>query len=178
MTLGQRRELLNTLRDEEYRREFVSEHVGVGLASQIQQLRQKRDWTQEELARRTNKAQETVSRWENPDYGRFSLSTLKEVAAAFDVALLVRFVPFGDLADWTIGLTPQRLAPKSFVEEQRQPTVYDLQLRYRVSSEARGITAAPEIEVSGERFLPATTSGITWEHEQQVAQGEPEHAVA
>ena len=180
MTSRERRELLNTLQDEEYRREFVSEHVGVGLASQIQQLRQKQNWTQEELARRTNKAQETISRWENPDYGRFSLNTLKEVAAAFDVALLVRFVPFGDLADWTIGLTPERLAPQSFGEEWRQPTVHDLKVRWRVVSEAtapRGTTAAPEIEVYAANFLlprlPNDVAGAPWEDESLAAEEVP-----
>lgn len=184
MTSRQRRELLNTLRDEDYRREFVSAHVGVGLASQIQQMRQKHDWTQEELARRTNKAQETISRWENPDYGRFSLNTLKEVAAAFDVALLVRFVPFSDLADWTIGLTPQRLAPKNFEEEWQQPAVYKLEARWRVVSEApapRNTTAVPEIgEDYGQRFLPVSTDvlGTASEADLVVAGGEPVHAVA
>ena len=175
MSSAQRRELLATLQDRGYRREFVSAHVGVGLAFQIQQLRQKQNWTQEELARRTGKAQETVSRWESPDYGRFSLNTLKEVAAAFDVALLVRLVSFGDLADWTIGLTPQRLAPPSFGEEWHQPTVTDLRSRYRVRSEAialRDTTAAPEIgEVYGESFwpVPDDVSGTAPEGEMVVA---------
>lgn len=112
-----RRRLLEGLRDEEYRRAFVPEHVSTGIAFQIRRLRDKHGWTQEELAARTGKAQETVSQLENPDYGRYTLATLKKLAAAFDVALLVRFVPFGDLLPWTTDLTPQRLAPQSYEEE-------------------------------------------------------------
>jgi transcriptional regulator with XRE-family HTH domain len=63
------------------------------------------------------KRQETICQWENPDYGRYTLKTLRELADAFDVALLVRFAPFSELVDWLIDLTPERLAPPSFEEE-------------------------------------------------------------
>jgi hypothetical protein len=36
----------------------------------------------------------------------------------FDVGLLVRFVPFSTLVDWTVGLTSDLIAPPSFNEEQ------------------------------------------------------------
>lgn len=112
------RELMNTLADEEYRREFVSENIATGLAFQIRHLRDSRGWTQQELAQRIHKAQqETISQWENPNYGRYSVSTLNKLAAAFDVALSVRFVPFSELADWVLHLTPQRLAPPDFDNE-------------------------------------------------------------
>ena len=122
-------ELMATLADEEYRREFVSESISTGLAFQIRHLRDSRGWTQRELAERMPKAQqETVSQWENPNYGRYSVNTLKRVAAAFDVALIVRFAPFSDLAKWTLGLNPQRLAPPSFTAEleqmETQPVAY------------------------------------------------------
>ncbi len=112
------RELMNSLADEEYRREFVSENIATGLAFQIRHLRDSRGWTQAELAQHIDKAQqETISQWEDPNYGRYSVSTLKKLAAAFDVALSVRFVRFSELADWALHLTPQRLAPPDFVNE-------------------------------------------------------------
>lgn len=112
------RELMNTLTDEEYRVEFVSENIGTGLAFQIRHLRDSRGWTQDELAQRIDKAQqETISQWEDPNYGSYSVRTLKKLAAAFDVALSVRFVPFSELAAWVLQLTPQRLAPPDFDNE-------------------------------------------------------------
>lgn len=56
--------------------------------------------TQGELAEKIDSDQNAVSRIENPRYGKQTLTTLKKVAAAFDVALVVRFVPFSQLIDW------------------------------------------------------------------------------
>jgi transcriptional regulator with XRE-family HTH domain len=106
-----------SLEDEEYRREYSAD-VGTGLAFQIKLLREKNGWTQEALAERTGKQQETISQWEHPDYGSYTLSSLKTLAAAFDVALMVRFAPFSEVVEWNANLTPDRLAPPSFAEEQ------------------------------------------------------------
>ena len=114
-------EFMDGLEDKEYRRVFAEEHVGTGLAFQIRRMREARGWTQEEIAQRTEKAQETISQWENPSYGRYSLSTLKQLAAAFDVALLVRLVSFSELADWTVDVNPQRLTPPGYEEERQMP---------------------------------------------------------
>ena len=109
-------QLWKSLKDEEYRREYSAD-VGTGLAFQIKLLREKNGWTQDRLAELTGKQQETISQWENPDYGNYTLKTLKSLAAAFDVALMVKFVPFSELVEWMSGLTPGRLAPSSFKEE-------------------------------------------------------------
>jgi transcriptional regulator with XRE-family HTH domain len=106
-----------SLEDEEYRHEFSSD-VGTGLSFQIRALREKKGWTQEELAARTGKKQETISQWENPDYGSYTLNSLKSLASAFDVALIVKYAPFSELVDWTVNLSPSRLAPLSFEEER------------------------------------------------------------
>lgn len=115
MTTAKREQIIASLRDAEYRREFAAD-VGTGIAFQIRLLREDRGWSQGELAQRTGtgKRQETISQWENPNYGRYSLATLIELAAAFDVAPIFRFAPFSDLIDWTTNLSPDRLAPPSF----------------------------------------------------------------
>ena len=118
-----RRNFLDEVRDEEYRHEFVSEHVTVGLAFQINLLREARGWTQEDMARRCDMAQETISRLEDPNYGRYTLKTLKRLAKTFDVALLVRFVSFGELGEWTVNPTSRKLAPPSY-QEERQMSFY------------------------------------------------------
>jgi transcriptional regulator with XRE-family HTH domain len=119
MIMDKKQQLWKSLEDKEYRRAFSAD-VGTGLAFQVRRLREKARWTQEQLAQRLRKPQPQISQWENPDYGRYSLSTLKQLAAAFDVALIVRFAPFSELVDWTANLTPERLAPLSFGEELEQ----------------------------------------------------------
>ena len=114
--LIKRQQILRSLENREYRREFAAD-VGTGLAFQVRLLREARGWTQEQLAHQMGKRQETICQWENPNYGRYTLKTLNELAAAFDVALLVRFAPFSELVDWSINLTPERLAPVSFDDE-------------------------------------------------------------
>ncbi len=110
-------EFLKELKNKEYREAFMEEIVGTSLAFQVRRLREARGWTQELLASETGKAQETISQLENPNYGKYSLTTLKQLAAAFDVALLVRFVSFGELADWVVDVAPQRQTPPSYEEE-------------------------------------------------------------
>ena len=105
-----------SLQDKEYREEYSSD-VGTGLAFQIRLLRERNGWTQERLAQLTNKRQETISQWENPNYGSYTLNSLKSLAVAFDIALLVKFAPFSELVEWNASLTPERLAPPSFTEE-------------------------------------------------------------
>jgi hypothetical protein len=43
------------------------------------------------------------ARLENPNYGKHTLTTLKNIAAACDVALVVWFIPFGRLTYWASG---------------------------------------------------------------------------
>lgn len=110
-------QIWRSLEDDEYRRAFNVD-VDTGLAFQIRALREKNGWTQDQLGERAGgKKQEVISQWENPNYGRYSLQSLKSLAVAFDVGLMVRFVPFSDLVNWNANLTPERIAPPSFDEE-------------------------------------------------------------
>lgn len=116
--LDKERQILNSLHNKEYREALAIEHVNTTLAIQIRKMRENHQWKQSDLAARLGKHQETVSQWENPDYGRHSMTTLKALAAAFDVALLVKFMPFSELVQDMINLSEARLSPPSFGEEQ------------------------------------------------------------
>ena len=92
--------------DKEFRDAYWDAHLSEGLASQIRATREERRWTQRELGEHAGgKAQSVISQLEDPDYGRYSLSTLKRIASAFDVALVVRFVPYSHLLDYTSNLS-------------------------------------------------------------------------
>jgi len=68
-------------------------------------LRDREKWTQEEFANQLGiKHQNNVSaRLENPNYGKHTLTTLKKIAAACDVGLVVWFIPFSRLVNWATG---------------------------------------------------------------------------
>lgn len=118
---NERLQLIESLRNREYREAFVEESINVGLASQIRMLQHDRGWTQQDLGERTGMAQESIARLESTDYGRYSIRTLKRLAGAFDVALVVRFAPFSELIDWTISLSRGRLAPRGFADDPGIP---------------------------------------------------------
>jgi len=118
-TSARRGQIASSLRDKEYRDFFVTEEIDTGIPFQIRAIRQARGWSQEELAARMGLTQASISRLENPDYGRFSLATLKRLASAFDVALAVRFVPFSRLVDWATNLSSEDLAVPDYEHDAR-----------------------------------------------------------
>lgn len=119
MTTLKEKQLFESFQDKDYRDIFVEEHISVGLAHQIRELRDKYGWTQEELGDRAGKKQPVIAQLENPDYGSYTLRTLKTLASAFDVALQVNFVSFRDLIQRATNLAPDIIAPKGY-EEERQ----------------------------------------------------------
>ena len=112
------KQLTNNLGNKAYRDAFVESHIRAGLSFQIRAMRDARGWTQKTLAERANTKQEAISRLENPDYGRFTLETLKRLASAFDVALVVRFAPFSELIDRVSSLRPSDLNVPDFVHDE------------------------------------------------------------
>lgn len=118
-TNREREAIKKRLRSKEHRDAFVSATVDQTIPFQIRSLRLslQRNWTQEELATRANMKQERISTCENPNYGKFSLKTLKQLAAAFDVGLVVRFVPFSELVEWESNLSDDSLDVPNFDKE-------------------------------------------------------------
>src|SRR5438128_1091827 len=110
----------NLTRGHQARVRFVESHLDKSLAFQIRSLRDRAKWTQAEFAEKLGiKHQNNVSaRLENPYYGKHTLTTLKKIAAACDVGLVVWFVPFSRLADWVSG-TPH-------VDVGLSPDFYDV----------------------------------------------------
>jgi hypothetical protein len=154
------------------RAKFVESHLNKTLAFQIRSLRG--DWTQSEFAEKLGmKHPNNVSaRLENPNYGKHTLTTLKRIAAARDVGLVVWFVPFSRLIDWAnatpyldTGLSPDFYNIPSFTEEFAQvvppptwgsfPQDQDANSKQRQPKGAR----AGDEDISTRKFLPLPELG-------------------
>jgi hypothetical protein len=92
-----------------------------------------------------------VSRIESEDYGKQTLTSLKRVADALDVALVVRLVPFSQYIDWLSGtpfmdegIRPGAMAVPSFADEERMGA-HEKPLRYW------------EVQVTQNVFAPKST---------------------
>ncbi|MGB9381984.1 helix-turn-helix domain-containing protein [Candidatus Binatus sp.] len=99
-----------------YRDVFGTSTTGT-TAAQIQAMREKREWSQQMLAEKVGMGQARISLLENPNYEGLSLNTLKRIANVFDVALVVRFVPFSKLFVMLGNETQETLAVPSFEDE-------------------------------------------------------------
>jgi transcriptional regulator with XRE-family HTH domain len=99
--------------------------VNKAITHQLRAIRDALDWSQEQLAKEAGMNQNAISRLESADYGRPTITTLKRLAAALDVSLIVRFAPFSEVVDWVSGtphvnegLTSDSLAVPIFTREE------------------------------------------------------------
>ncbi len=84
--------LKKDLRDPEFRKAFDEEEVCASLAIQIAKIRQKKDLTQQELAKRLQTTQQTISRLEDINNRSLSLKTLIKVARMLDKRLKIELI--------------------------------------------------------------------------------------
>jgi transcriptional regulator with XRE-family HTH domain len=126
MALISRKTLIDRLRRSNVaRKQLVESHLAKTIAYQIRATRDRLGWSQERFAQEVGMNQNAISRLESPNYGKPTLTTLKRVAAALDVALIVRLVPFSEFVDWISGtlhtvpgLSTEALAVPAFDVEE------------------------------------------------------------
>jgi transcriptional regulator with XRE-family HTH domain len=95
----------------------MNEAINQGIAWQIRINREGRGLSQEQLAEQLRMQPSLVAGLENPDTSAHCLETLKNVARAFDCALLLKLVPFSVLAAEHDHLSPNDQFAASFTEE-------------------------------------------------------------
>jgi transcriptional regulator with XRE-family HTH domain len=151
-SLVSRRSLIRRLKtSKEARARFVSSYIDKGIAYQIRAIRDHQELSQIELGQMVGMNQNAISRLESPWYGKATIRTLKRLAEAFDVGLVIRFVPFSKLTNWVSetpyveeGMSAESLAVRSFVEDTLvQPSASKTLLANDVSHDASGNELAP-----------------------------------
>lgn len=81
--------------DPEYRQAYMEAAHTQGMAYAIRINREKRGWTQQELADRSQTSLDLIQEIENPDNdGLYQLGALRKIANAFDIALRVDFTDY------------------------------------------------------------------------------------
>jgi transcriptional regulator with XRE-family HTH domain len=81
---------LNT--DPDFRAHSTLARLADHLAPKIKEMREKLGLSQADLALKIGTKQSQISRFENPDYSKYSLMSLAKLADAFDCELTINFV--------------------------------------------------------------------------------------
>jgi transcriptional regulator with XRE-family HTH domain len=113
MNLSNSEEMMN----KEYRHGLVNAQIEIDLPLQIRALRKQLVGNQPDMAKLTGMKQSRVSMMEKPGGVHFTLETLRRLAKAFDVALIVRFAPFSELLAWSGEFSPDTFRVPSFAQE-------------------------------------------------------------
>lgn len=159
--LTRRDELVSSLQDKDYRDAFVADQIRIGVPLQIRDMRDDRQWSQEVLGQhmRPLMVQESVWRLENPNKANLTIGTLLRVASAFDVALIVRFVPFSELIDSTPWLSGRSRTVPEYSKDTglRVPTV---QATDGLNVTISGSTVGTSFTLPAEKFVGLYNAAI------------------
>lgn len=108
------------LKEKLFREEYATAMLKRMIPYQMRAIRKKRGWSQEQLAEEAKVTQGVISRAEDPCYGNLTLTTIGRIAAGFDLAAVIRFVPFSDLMRYGENTSEKEFANMpTFIEEDR-----------------------------------------------------------
>lgn len=106
----------------EYRRSYVESFLNTSIAAQIKADREKRGWSQGQLAELAGMKQSRISALENVSFEGWSLKALRRLAEAFDLVLVVRFESFGKVIEGIESIERSRLEAPPFTEDPAFPS--------------------------------------------------------
>jgi len=127
--------LANKMRDRKvYRDSYVSSMTRQFLARQMREFRGLS--SQVEFGVKIDKQQTIVSRLEDPNYGRWTLQTMFEVASKLNVAVLVRFVDFTTFFRVTNDRSRDALLPQPYDQQKIDNLAYEMETDFSQASVA------------------------------------------
>jgi transcriptional regulator with XRE-family HTH domain len=97
------------LRDPEFSEGYAESFLNSYVATQIKVIREQRQMKQSDLAREVGTTQTAISRIENVNYSSWNINTLKKLARAFHLRLMVSFETYGTLPDEVGKFTQESL---------------------------------------------------------------------
>lgn len=158
-----RQQLVRKFGDKTYRDAFVAENIYGRLALKILALREAQGLSQKELGDKLGVAQTWVSKLEDPNYGKLTLSTLLRLASAFDVGIEVDFVPFSKILDGALALTSQSWQVPSFDEDMGTKNIQVEASNFRVprSKFIRAASCNPHVRLGAHCGVPARVPRIS-----------------
>jgi len=113
-------DLLESLKDKEFREAFILESVYASLCFQLRALREQREMSQASLGRKVTPpmAQERISILEDPNAEtKPTLNTLLRIANALDIGLDVRFISLAKVLDLAVHTDMNELRVNSCADD-------------------------------------------------------------
>lgn len=144
--------LFDKLQDSDYRKAFIASTIRAAVPLHFRYLRKSRRLTQSQVEKTSGKAQSWISQLENSSYGKMTVQTLLDLAAVYDVALLIKPVPFSRFLREYDDFSDSALEVESFQEEY---PIVEMQALHGVPS---ANTADADIIPGGEGHTPGPTS--------------------
>lgn len=89
--------LRGLFRDREYRQAYAESFTNTLIAAQLKANRERRGLSQSELAELAGMKQSRISTIENVNYENWNIRTLRRIAQAMDLVLVVKLESFGNL---------------------------------------------------------------------------------
>jgi transcriptional regulator with XRE-family HTH domain len=149
-----REKLIEQFKDKEFRQVYCEEFLNTAIATQIKVLREERGLSQKQLAAMLGTTQPAISAHESPEKESWSIKILHKFAAAFDLALVVRFESFGADLDDIVSFSRDHLKRPSFKDD---PTFHKTSPK-AVSSEVVDIREFIERRAEGGTSLKRTAA--------------------
>ena len=109
--------LIKRFKDREYRHSYAESFVDSYLATQLKALREQRGLTQQQLAELANVKQSQICRWESANNTSWQIRSLKNLARAMDLVLVVKFQSFSEMVPDIESFGRQALQRHSYAND-------------------------------------------------------------
>lgn len=144
----------------EARAAYVRSKLSVLLPAQIRALRLRRGKSQTEFGHDAEMKQARISALERIGAANFSVETLIQLASAFKVGLVIKFVPFSEMLQWENSFEADTFNVVSIEQDRAfiEPATCDS----TVSTQIKTVEYPPRYSMNGMQFFnQPLNSGLT-----------------